>query len=61
LQVTPKFIIEPLDPAKHRREDFDCRVTELNAYLQRNARNHLDLERDWSQAMARLTEVYARL
>ncbi len=42
MQVTPKFIIEPLDPAKHRREDFDCGVTELNAYLQRNARKEMD-------------------
>jgi hypothetical protein len=24
-------------------------------------KNHLDSERDWSQAMARLTEIYARL
>jgi len=24
-------------------------------------KNHFDLERDWNQAMARLSEVYARL
>lgn len=37
-----KLLIQPLDPAKHRREDFDCGVLELNSYLQRNARKEMD-------------------
>ncbi len=37
-----KFIFEPLDPVRHRREEFDCGVTVLNVYLQRNARREME-------------------
>jgi hypothetical protein len=36
------FIIEPLDPAKHRREEFDCGVPVLNDYLNTRARKEMD-------------------
>lgn len=35
--ATPDFIVEPLDPAKHRREAFDCGVEALNDYLRTRA------------------------
>jgi ribosomal protein S18 acetylase RimI-like enzyme len=38
----PRFIIEPLDPAKHRREEFDCGVPALNDYLKTRARKEMD-------------------
>lgn len=31
------FLIEPLDPARHRREAFDCGVEVLNRYLRERA------------------------
>lgn len=37
------------------------RLTQRTVKFIRWLRNHLDLERDWSQAMTRLTEVYAHL
>lgn len=37
-----RFIIEPLDPAKHRREEFDCGVAALNDYLKTKARKEMD-------------------
>jgi GNAT superfamily N-acetyltransferase len=36
------YIIEPLDPAKHRREGFDCGVDALNDYLKKRARKEMD-------------------
>lgn len=36
------FIIEPLSPAKHRREDFDCGVAALNDFLRTRARKEMD-------------------
>jgi GNAT superfamily N-acetyltransferase len=37
-----KFLIEPLDPSKHRREEFDCDVEALNDYLKKRARKEMD-------------------
>ncbi len=31
------YIVEPLDPAKHRRDEFDCGVPALNDYLRERA------------------------
>ena len=36
------FHIEPLDPARHRREEFDCGVSVLNEYLKTRARKDMD-------------------
>lgn len=36
------FIIEPLDPAKHRREEFACGVEALDGYLRTRARKEMD-------------------
>ena len=33
-----RFLIEPLDPATHRREAFDCGVAPLNEFLRTRAR-----------------------
>ena len=42
--------------------DFELaeRLTQRTVKFIRWLKNHLDLERDWNQAMARLTEVYSR-
>jgi len=37
-----KYSIEPLDPQKHRREEFDCGVGALNDYLKKRARKEMD-------------------
>jgi GNAT superfamily N-acetyltransferase len=37
-----KFIIEPLDPAKHRREEFDCGVPALDDFLKLRARKEME-------------------
>lgn len=37
-----RFLIEPLNPAKHRREDFDCGVAALDDYLKTRARKDMD-------------------
>lgn len=37
----PHFIIEPLDPAKHRRDEFDCGVVALNDFLKNRARKEM--------------------
>lgn len=37
-----KYTIEPLDPQKHRREEFDCGVEALNDYLKKRARKEMD-------------------
>lgn len=36
------FIVEPLDPAKHRREEFDCGMSALNDFLRLRARKEMD-------------------
>jgi GNAT superfamily N-acetyltransferase len=36
------YLIEPLDPSKHRREEFDCGVDALNDYLRKRARKEMD-------------------
>ena len=38
-----KYLIEPLDPSKHRREEFDCGVGALNDYLKKRARKEMDV------------------
>jgi len=38
------FIIEPLDPAKHRRESFKCEVEALNDFLQKRARKEMEAD-----------------
>jgi GNAT superfamily N-acetyltransferase len=38
----PAFRIEPLDPAKHRREKFRCESPELTEFLQKRARKEMD-------------------
>lgn len=35
------FIIEPLEPTKHRREEFDCGVPALNDFLKNRARKEM--------------------
>jgi hypothetical protein len=37
-----QFRIEPLDPAVHRREEFDCGVAALNDYLWTRARKDME-------------------
>jgi ribosomal protein S18 acetylase RimI-like enzyme len=37
-----KYLIEPLDPSKHRRDEFDCGVDALNDYLKKRARKEMD-------------------
>jgi GNAT superfamily N-acetyltransferase len=38
----PRFFIEPLDPAIHRREAFDCGVMPLNEFLRTRARQEAE-------------------
>ena len=40
----PFFIIESLDPAKHRREVFDCGVGALNDFLRTRARKEMEAD-----------------
>lgn len=42
MNSTSQFIVEPLDPAKHRREQFDCGVNALNDFLRQRARKEMD-------------------
>jgi GNAT superfamily N-acetyltransferase len=37
-----KYLIESLDPSKHRREEFDCGVDALDDYLKKRARKEMD-------------------
>lgn len=37
-----KFTVEPLDPAKHHREAFDCGVMALNEFLRTRARKEME-------------------
>lgn len=36
------FIVEALNPAKHRRDEFDCGVAVLNEFLRSRARKEMD-------------------
>lgn len=36
------FTVEPLNPAKHRREEFDCGVVALNDFLRLRARKEME-------------------
>ncbi len=38
----PDFLIQPLDPAIHRREEFGCESPELTAFLQKQARKEME-------------------
>ncbi|NLT70748.1 MAG: GNAT family N-acetyltransferase [Verrucomicrobiaceae bacterium] len=38
-----RFLIEPLDPTKHRREGFDCGVAALNDFLRLRARKEMEM------------------
>jgi predicted N-acetyltransferase YhbS len=40
--MSAQFIIDRLDPAKHRRQDFHCESAELTAFLQQRARKEMD-------------------
>jgi GNAT superfamily N-acetyltransferase len=40
--MNAQFLIEHLDPAKHRRRDFRCESAELTAFLQQRARKEMD-------------------
>ena len=42
MRTSSHFLIEPLDLAKHRREEFDCGVPALNDYLKTRARKEMD-------------------
>lgn len=37
-----QYLIESLNPSKHRREEFDCGVDALNDYLKKRARKEMD-------------------
>ena len=37
-----RFIVEPLNPAKHCREEFDCGVEALNDFLRLRARKEME-------------------
>jgi GNAT superfamily N-acetyltransferase len=38
----PKYCIERLDPAKHRRDEFRCESPELTEFIQKRARKEMD-------------------
>ena len=38
----PQFRIEPLDPVRHRREEFDCGVAALDDFLKTQVRKEMD-------------------
>jgi hypothetical protein len=37
-----RFIVEPLDPAKHRRAEFQCESPELTEFLRTRARKEME-------------------
>jgi len=41
MSAAVQFIIEPLDPAKHRREQFQCESPELTEFLRTRARKEM--------------------
>ncbi len=40
--MSQSFTVEPLDPVKHRREEFDCGVGPLNDFLRQRARKEME-------------------
>ena len=40
--MNAQFIIEHLDPAKHRRQEFRCESADLTTFLQQRARKEMD-------------------
>jgi predicted N-acetyltransferase YhbS len=38
---TPRYLIEPLDTARHRREEFACESPELTDFLRKRARKEM--------------------
>lgn len=42
MSAAVQFIVEALDPAKHRREEFDCGVKALNDFLRTRARREME-------------------
>ncbi len=42
MSANVRFIVEALDPAKHRREAFDCGVDGLNQFLRTRARREME-------------------
>ncbi len=38
----PRYRIEPLDPATHRRDDFTCESPELTEFLRKRARKEME-------------------
>lgn len=42
MSAAVQFVVEALDPAKHRREGFDCGVAALNDFLKMRARREMD-------------------
>jgi predicted N-acetyltransferase YhbS len=38
---SPQYLIEPLDAARHRREQFACESPELTGFLQKQARKEM--------------------
>ena len=42
MSETQQYFIELLNPAKHRREEFDCGVGALDDYLKKRARKEMD-------------------
>jgi GNAT superfamily N-acetyltransferase len=40
--MSAQFVIEHLDPAKHRRQDFHCESVELTTFLKQRARKEMD-------------------
>jgi predicted GNAT family N-acyltransferase len=42
--MSQTFIVEPLNLAKHRREEFDCGVEALNDFLRLRARKEMEAE-----------------
>ncbi|MSU51116.1 MAG: GNAT family N-acetyltransferase [Opitutus sp.] len=42
MPAASEFIVEPLDPVKHRRETFDCGVKALSDFLRARARKEME-------------------
>ena len=41
MSKTKQYRVEPLDPSKHRREDFSCESEVLNEFLKKRARQEM--------------------
>jgi len=44
MSSSTSFVIEPLDPTRHRRESFDCGVAALNDFLRTRARKEMEAD-----------------